>query len=284
MSETVQALSANETPAQDQMTSRARGQNMPGRLPRTIRTGVCQVCQRQKTLAELIPAASIRGPVVETIRQENPQWSSDGFICLSDLNHYRTEHIEEILLAERGELSDLETEVAQSLANEELLSQNLNDEFDDEMPLGARVADRVAEFGGSWRFIILFGLFILGWIILNTIMLLKQPFDPYPFILLNLMLSCLAALQAPIIMMSQNRQEAKDRLRSEHDYKVNLKAELEIRHINEKIDHLINHQWQSMLETQQIMMEMLEEYNYRIETVPLSQQPCGEKADDEALT
>ena len=220
---------------------------------------ICTVCKKEKYLAEMIPASLISDPVRHVIERENPDWSPDGFICLSDLNHYRTEHVREILTNERGELTELEQEVARSLSEQELLSQNLNIEFNEKATIGSRIADRVAEFGGSWRFIIIFGLIIFVWILSNSLLLLFRPFDPYPFILLNLVLSCLAAMQAPIIMMSQNRQEAKDRLRSEHDYKVNLKAELEIRHLSEKMDHLIYHQWQSLLETQQLQMDMLNE-------------------------
>jgi len=220
---------------------------------------ICQICHLEKNLSELVPAASIRKSVAETIQAENPAWSADGYICLADLNHYRTEHIQEILTRERGELSDLEEEVARSLSEQELLSKNINAEFEGKLTLGERIADHVATFGGSWKFIIIFGSFILVWIVINTAILLSRAFDPYPFILLNLMLSCLAALQAPVIMMSQNRQESKDRLRAEHDFKINLKAELEVRHLNEKLDHLINHQWQNLLETQQMQMEMLNE-------------------------
>ncbi len=233
----------------------------------------CQICHQNKNLAELVPAGSIRKSITETILTEHPDWSADGYICLTDLNHYRTEHIQEILTRERGELSELETEVAHSLAEQELLSQNINAEFESKLTLGDRVADRVADFGGSWKFIILFGSIILVWIVINSLLLILRPFDPYPFILLNLLLSCLAAIQAPIIMMSQNRQEAKDRLRSEHDFKVNLKAELEVRYLNEKLDHLINHQWQNLLETQQVQLEMLQELMAREEAVSAEKRP-----------
>jgi uncharacterized membrane protein len=121
------------------------------------------------------------------------------------------------------------------------------------------LSDRIASFGGSWRFIILFGAVLLFWIILNAVFLLNRGFDPYPFILLNLILSCLAAIQAPIIMMSQNRAEARDRLRAENDYKVNLKAELEIRTLHEKIDHLLQRQYSRLFEIQQIQIELLEQ-------------------------
>lgn len=121
------------------------------------------------------------------------------------------------------------------------------------------MADKIASFGGSWKFIIIFGLFILIWIFSNIIFLLNKDFDPYPFILLNLILSCLAALQAPDIMMSQNRQEEKDRERSKQDYMVNLKSELEIRMLHEKLDHLIMHQQQELLNIQQVQVEMMED-------------------------
>ena len=127
------------------------------------------------------------------------------------------------------------------------------------LTLGEALADRIATFGGSWRFIIVFGSVLLVWILINTIALAAKPFDPYPFILLNLILSCLAAIQAPVIMMSQNRQETKDRLRSENDYRVNLKAELEIRHLHEKVDHLLSRQWERLAEIQQIQIELLSE-------------------------
>jgi uncharacterized membrane protein len=115
----------------------------------------------------------------------------------------------------------------------------------------------VAEFGGSWTFILSFFFVLLLWIGVNAA-LLARPFDPYPFILLNLVLSCLAAIQAPIIMMSQNRQEDKDRMRSENDYRTNLKAELEIRHLHEKMDYLVLHQWQRLLEIQELQLELME--------------------------
>ena len=119
---------------------------------------------------------------------------------------------------------------------------NIEDRIEDSITFGERVSDNVAKFGGSWKFIISFGVMMLIWILLNTILLRRPSFDPYPFILLNLVLSCLASIQAHIIKMSQNRQEYKDRKRSENDYKVNIKAEEEIKLLHEKIDHLLNEQ------------------------------------------
>ena len=146
-----------------------------------------------------------------------------------------------------------------SLKENGLLSKNINIEFDQKLTFGERLADRIAHFGGSWSFIVIFVGVLLLWVAANSVILIWRPFDPYPFILLNLVLSGLAVIQAPIIMMSQNRQEAKDRFRSEHDYSINLKAELEIRHLHEKIDHLLKNQWQRLLEIQEIQMELMEE-------------------------
>ena len=229
--------------------------------PPTTSTMVqCQICKKQKQLDDVMPAELVRPPVVATIRKEHPDWSASEFICLSDLNHFRAAYFEDILELDKGELSTLEAAVVRSLEEEEaLLSKNINVEFDRALTFGERVADQVAEFGGSWGFIISFSVFLLLWIVLNAAALLRQPFDPYPHILLNLILSGLAALQAPIIMMSQNRQEAKDRLRAEHDYRVNLKAELEIRHLIAKLDQLVSHQWQRLLEIQRLQLELLQE-------------------------
>lgn len=169
----------------------------------------------------------------------------------------------------------LEQQVVKSLKEQELLSSNINAEFDRKLTFGGRLADRVADYGGSWRFIGIFMGVLLVWIVINSIVLIQKPFDPYPFILLNLVLSCIAAIQAPIILMSQNRQEAKDRLRSEYDYRINLKAELEIRHLHEKIDHLLMNQWHRLLEIQEIQTELMEE---------LARSPRGHGVSNDLVT
>lgn len=135
------------------------------------------------------------------------------------------------------------------------VARNVEREFRDSRTFGERVADRVATIGGSWRFIIAFGLVLVGWVALNVAM--GKPFDPYPFILLNLVLSCLAAVQAPIIMMSQNRQSDSDRLQAQHDYEVNIKSELEIMQVHEKLDHLREQDWATLVELQNRQIEML---------------------------
>ena len=207
----------------------------------------------------MMPAALVRNAVTEQIKISYPDWKPEGYICLSDLNRFRMKYIQKLLESEKGELTALDREVIESLQRHETLSSNVDAEFEQDLTLGAKMADKLATFGGSWTFLIIFASILFIWIGLNSFLLLKKPFDPYPFILLNLVLSCLAAIQAPVIMMSQNRQEAKDRLRSQHDYQVNLKAELEIRHLHDKIDHLLSHQWERLVEIQQIQIELLSE-------------------------
>ena len=220
---------------------------------------VCQICKKPKPPNSGMIAELIRPSLLEFIKKRLPDLDSKGFICLDDLGVFRKDYIKEVLEDEIGELSALDQEVIESLEQHEILSSDLSKQFEKKLTFGERLSDHIAEFGGSWRFIILFGAVLFGWIILNAIFLLNRGFDPYPFILLNLVLSCLAAIQAPVIMMSQNRAEARDRLRGENDYKVNLKAELEIRHLHEKIDHLLRRQYNRLFEIQQIQVELLEE-------------------------
>jgi len=207
----------------------------------TGRPGLCKICGQTST--NMVPGALIRPAIMTEIQKSSPDFSAEDYICASDLNHFRFQYVQGLMAAEHGELTALDRDVLESMHQQELLTSNINLEFEKKLTLGETLSDKLAAFGGSWRFIILFGGILFIWIIINSIVLLRKPFDPYPFILLNLILSCLAALQAPVIMMSQNRQEAKDRLRSENDFRVNLKAELEIRHLHEKIDHLLSRQW-----------------------------------------
>jgi uncharacterized membrane protein len=220
---------------------------------------LCQICHQMKDLDEVLPGELIREGIRETIRKKYSEWDDDGYICLTDLNHLRGEYVEDVLEEETGQITALHEEVLESLKEHEILSKNINLEFEQDLTVWDRMSDKLAAVGGSWRFILGFAVVMGIWVTINSIALIRQPFDPYPYILLNLVLSCLAAIQAPVIMMSQNRQDAKDRLRSEHDYQLNLKAELEIRHLNEKMDLLLSTQWRRLLEIQRIQMEVLEE-------------------------
>jgi uncharacterized membrane protein len=180
---------------------------------------------------------------------------------LDELNHYRRLYLTTLIANEKGEVNEVDLDVLKSIKENTTLSDTIDeDEKDEPLTFGQRIADHIiAEFGCSWIFIISFFCFLLIWMIINIGVLSGKPFDPYPFILLNLILSCLAAIQAPIIMMSQNRQEQKDRIRAEHDYKINLKAELEIKLLSEKIDHLIIHQNRKLLEIQEVQIDYLED-------------------------
>ena len=219
----------------------------------------CQVSNKTLPSHEVVKATTIREPIINLIKQQIPDFKTDGYISSAELNKFRIQHIQQMMESEKGELSDLEKKVLDSIGNKETLSENIHKTFTGKLTLGQKLADKIAAFGGSWTFIISFFSFLLGWVVLNTINVFIKPFDPYPFIFLNLMLSCIAAIQAPIIMMSQNRQGEKDRMSAENDYMVNLKSELEIRIVQEKIDHMRTKQWERLIEIQQVQLDLLQE-------------------------
>jgi uncharacterized membrane protein len=225
------------------------------------RNGVreCSLCKKSKHGGEFAVGQTIRQPVTLEIQRVDPDWTPDLPICFGCLNRFRAEHVRQLLKDEKGELTALEEQVVDSLREQESISGNVYEEFEHQLTLADRLSDRLATFGGSWTFLIVFSTVVIGWMIINTVLLAQRPFDPFPFILLNLLLSCLAAIQAPVILMSQNRQDAKDRLRSEHDYRVNLKAELEVRLLHTKMDQLLTHQWERLLEIQELQMELMED-------------------------
>lgn len=218
----------------------------------------CPVCHKEKPREELISGRDIRSSIVEAIRRRYPDWNTDQSVCREDLEKFRNLYVQDALEAERGELTDLDRAVIDSLASQRLMSADIYAAYDRSITFGQRLADRMADVAGSWTFIMGFASFLGVWIVMNAVVLIKH-FDPYPFILLNLILSCLAAVQAPVIMMSQNRQEDRDRLRAENDYQVNLKAELEIKQLHEKLDHIMTHQWERLAEIQQLQMDLINE-------------------------
>lgn len=175
------------------------------------------------------------------------------------MKHSARELAQRFLRTEWDHLTKAEKRVIEGLVRRELISRDLGRESQDQRTLGERAADRIAAFGGSWPFIGSFGLVLAAWVVLNSVVLgAGRAFDPFPYILLNLFLSMLASLQAPIIMMSQNRQSAKDREQATHDYEVNLKAELEIRDLHDKFDELRSDRWRDLVEMQQRQIELLE--------------------------
>jgi uncharacterized membrane protein len=222
----------------------------------------CAITGRARPKRDLVALDTMRPSLADRIRHDHPELAADALISRAEIARYRAIYVEELLQAEHGEFTDLDRQVAESIAAQDTIAENVEDEYDDHRSLGETLSDHLASFGGSWKFLISFALVLVVWIAWNYARG-DGAFDPFPFILLNLVLSCLAAVQAPIIMMSQNRQETKDRLRAFNDYRVNLKAELEIRHLHEKIDHLISKQWQRLAEIQQLQLEIMQEKRLR---------------------
>ena len=239
-------------------------QDMPTTVdpsPATVATPrkrfACAISGKERPKRDLSRLDTLRPTLAERMRADHPDLTDDSLISRQEVARYRNLYVEDLLKEENGEFSELEREVAESIAAQDTISENTEEDFEEHRTLGERMSDALAAFGGSWAFLTSFAALLLGWMMLNLVQGETKAFDPYPFILLNLVLSCLAAVQAPIIMMSQKRQEAKDRLRSINEYQVNLKAELEIRHLHEKVDYLITKQWQRLAEIQQIQLEIM---------------------------
>jgi uncharacterized membrane protein len=222
----------------------------------------CALTGRMVSRRKAMPFYALRPNLAARIKTDFPDIKPDDLISPKEVGRYRSLLVEEMIMHERGELSELDRQVAESLADHETIAENTEEDFEEARTLGERLSDHLAGFGGSWAFLIAFAVLLAVWMAINIVMGDKEAFDPYPFILLNLVLSCLAAIQAPIIMMSQKRQEAKDRLRSFNEYKVHLKAELEIRHLHEKIDYLLTRQLQRLSEIQQFQLDIMSQTSF----------------------
>ncbi|EMF0080100.1 DUF1003 domain-containing protein [Enterococcus hirae] len=205
------------------------------------------------------------------ILQKNKKLTIESQIPFITFMNYHFEYIKEKIIQDQNETKKINQEMLEQLKNKQIISQNLNTTINQKATFGQKSADAIAKFGGSWPFIFLFVVILGSWILLNTLHFFCLSFDRYPFILLNLVLSCLAAIQAPIIMMSQNRQAARDRIAADHDYQTNLKAELEISLLHEKIDYLMSQQWQQMLELQQLQIELLTQLNEKFQETTKSE-------------
>jgi uncharacterized membrane protein len=219
----------------------------------------CRICGEHKRKNDLVPAELIRASIVDVIVKEHPAWSPEGYICHADLNRFRIDYVRDVLEKEKNEYASLEETDKHGVKEEDHLQKNINVEFEKELTFGEHLSDKIAGFAGSWTFIAVFAGIIFLWVTLNTYILLSRPFDPYPYILLNLVLSILTAVQAPVIIMSQNRQEIRDRLHAERDYQVSIHTELEIHRLHKKIDHLLMSQGHRLMEIQNIQVELMEE-------------------------
>jgi uncharacterized membrane protein len=224
------------------------------------------VSNKEISKGEAVRGEDIRIGIYDLIKEDFPDFSTQSFISIEELNKFRRLYLTRLVEKEKSEIAVIDLDVMKAIRDNSILSDNLQDDIEGDLTLGQRLADHIASFGGSWTFIIAFFSFLLLWIAVNIWVLTTKPFDPFPFILLNLILSCLAAIQAPIIMMSQNRQEQKDRKRAEHDYKINLKAELEIKLLSEKMDHLLVHQNKKLLEIQEVQIDYLEDLMRELKT------------------
>jgi uncharacterized membrane protein len=217
------------------------------------------ISNKEINKGEEVKAHDLREGIFNLIKAEHPAFNGDCSISLDELNKYRRHYLSSLITEETGEINALDKDVMEAIKNNSVLTENIEEAIGEKLTVGQKLADKIASFGGSWSFIMIFFGFILVWMGINIWYIATKSFDPYPFILLNLILSCLAAVQAPVIMMSQNRKEQKDRLRSENDYKINLKAELEIKLLSEKIDHMIVHQNKKLLEIQELQTDYLED-------------------------
>ncbi|MCK9617813.1 MAG: DUF1003 domain-containing protein [Lentimicrobiaceae bacterium] len=230
-----------------------------------IKTFISSISGNEFPVTEKVAGKTIRKTILDLIQEDHPEFTATGSISISEMNYYREKYISDYLVKEVGQLSELENTVLVSLKNYSTITDKVDGDEQQNLTFGQRVADKVADFGGSWIFIISFISFLLAWIAMNAFWLANRGFDPFPFILLNLILSCVAALQAPVIMMSQNRQEEKDRDRAKKDYMINLKSEIEIRILHEKVDHMIMHQQQELVEIQKVQIDMLNDILSRME-------------------
>ncbi|MGE0197685.1 MAG: DUF1003 domain-containing protein [Simkaniaceae bacterium] len=227
--------------------------------PNNHKKSNCEVCGQEFCYTKLFPVRLIQNSIIESALQKHPHINRNGFVCYPDLRELRTHYVEKLLLQDKGALSSLDKEVLESMQSQEVLSENVNKKFDRDLTFGEKLADKVAQFGGSWKFITSFLAILILWMIFNSFILYNRVFDPYPYILLNLVLSCLAAIQAPIILMSQNRQAEKDHLRANEDYCTNLKAELEIQQLHSKLDLFMKRQWETLIELQKMQLELTED-------------------------
>jgi uncharacterized membrane protein len=219
----------------------------------------CYISKGALKKEDAVKGEDIRDGIFKLIKSSHPGFSKKLYISTKELHRFRRLYLSSLIAREKEELAVIDKDVIDTFKKNPVLSENIYEKKEAKLTVGQKMADKIALFGGSWTFISIFFSFIIIWMAVNVIVLIAKPFDPFPFILLNLFLSCLAAVQAPIILMSQNRQSQKERTRGEHDYKIDLKAELEIKLLSKKVDHLLVRQINNLLEIQEVQTDYLED-------------------------
>ena len=227
---------------------------------------VCSITNQVINQDESVKGDTLRDYLLIFIQKEFPEFTTESYISIDELNKFRRKYMVELAQVEVEEFNKLREDSLNAVSEENLSNLRKDTKIGKELTLGQRVADGVAKFGGSWTFIFIFFSFLFGWMGINIFLFAGHPYDPYPFILLNLILSCLAAIQAPIIMMSQNRQEEKDRIRGEEDYKTDLKSGIEVSLLHKKIDYLIINQSKRLVEMHEIQTDYLSQILGKVKT------------------
>lgn len=233
---------------------------------------VCVICGKHFQASEGLFLRDLNPRLKGKIMERADFARNSSFICLKDLQSIRIEDMQSIIDQDLDVDQRMNAELQKELAKDTYVIRNLNDTVNGHLTKGQRTADAVAKFGGSWGFIISFAVILVIWMTINVVHLFGISFDPYPFILLNLFLSCVAAIQAPIIMMSQNRQAERDRFDAENDYRTNLKSEMEIRLLHKKVDQMNEVQWPHILDIEKMQIEVLSEIQNEIQTIKLDQE------------
>ncbi|MHA8137790.1 DUF1003 domain-containing protein [Lactobacillaceae bacterium Scapto_B20] len=219
----------------------------------------CVVDGRKYPVIEGLYLYELDRPLYNQIVHDHPKANKDNFICNHHLLNYRVARIDQMIHSDYVRNQKINRKLTKALQSDNYEVTDVNKILRDSLTFGERVSDAVARFGGSWPFIGIFAFILIGWMFLNVTHLFGLNFDPYPFILLNLFLSCIAAVQAPIIMMSQNRSADRDRMDAENDFHVNLKSEHELRILHAKLDHLNQSQFPHAVEISKLQLEMLGE-------------------------
>lgn len=233
---------------------------------------ICVICGNRFTLMEGLFLRDLSDLLKEQVLKTNSYAKESSFICLKDMQKLRIDRMQTIIDQDLEIDHQMNDKLKKEMAKNTYVITNINDTVYGKRTTGQKLADAVAKFGGSWGFIIAFTVILVTWMTINVVHLFGVHFDPYPFILLNLFLSCVAAIQAPIIMMSQNRQAERDRFDSENDYKTNKKSEMEIRILHEKLDQLNEVQWPHILDIQKMQIEVLSEIENEIQSLKANEE------------